>query len=1358
MQNGKNVKVFLSSTFKDMDAERDLIMNRVAPTLTQLLAPQGITVEFIDLRWGVNTQDADENERENMVLRECISEIRQSRPFFIGLLGDRYGWMPSEESWHVMLDEMTEEESIFIRGEAQEQKSVTELEILFGALMDTDALRRSLFCFRKPAVYEQMDATARRKYCNQDAEADRKLATLKQKVINGCYAASCSNNIYEYDCKWDGQTLTDLEDLGLFLCKTLHAQIMLYEGSDEVENPENEFQQMADADLLKISKEGEHYVYCDTHANILTDIAKGFDENIKPRLVYAHYGYGKTAFLCEAYRRFEQVDDLLVFIHFTQYGDTPSMVLKKWLADPRIHPQRRFSLGEDVEFGELAEEFYHATKDLEAPPLLLIDDLHLMQDVYEMMFGGLKDFCMIIATTEREKLNLFSQWDAEKLLLSPVTANEGGVIIQELMKMKGKSLPQRVLNHLMDAVSEQYGELCCGCPLWDVLMVRKLSSLTAYDYEQIRMRGDGDAAIEDYLLEIAENMCKNAPYPEQLFVVLLHDASKFVNFGFLWASIRLLAATDFGLREQDFKVFAGEYWDQLEFSALKRWLGDLLKIDLKTGVIDFAYQSYRQIVKFVKHDEDEPFENFYENITGHVGNLLYENPNDEFASREMGAMAIKNPTEQVLKAVLTSASSPVWPHLVNAAVALTDKGNEFVEWFKKVLAIESDNVVVLAKDIATYLSYTGDKKTAAEIVGIFNAEVAEQIKNGDSYVYYPHLWIDRKYEMSLLILQNSGFMFEAGDDFMGRLMLSMAEEGANTLNIAVPDHDDYKQLQYFIDDAKAFIKGDTFDIEDINFEEYEAEDLISFATYYLYTRRSSEKAEQALEAYRRKNSQVAPFSYHDIQSNILHCMLEMRRGNYDAVADYYTLLAPKMEQLEDEQAILAASTFSQLWTIVCMNNLSQEKMPQRAAEALHTFRSIMDIYLKGEMACDIQLQLSFYNLCSASEFCTERYLYHGDHQSAENLVSVLREAVNEMKHTHNNTAITTTAYSLAYSVISKFYEQYGDYNNAFYYHKQNEYAVFNNYQRFREGNPEIARRYAVALDGTSRILFQFFHEYDQAGQYSKRAITIFEELFEDHPTSVLADDLLVTTYYMMVRLKTAGKIDEAVTIGEEVLEKVDKCPDVQPDQRNKAMIFDEMGELYEKQGNIEHALSSLQAASFVLSMVLENDPDNDDKMRSYVINQVRQARVTALSAGDGMKALAFLDNAGKQVDKMTRMMPDSLKVRNIALHYYAAHAQVDMVNDEMESAGEYREKIASLLTESVFEKGHTEDFPLLIDFLRMLYKTSIDYNRLEMAEICVGLEYLLKQRAIQARMVTEENADMTSTMQLLHQIDEMKGE
>ncbi|MDD2512453.1 MAG: DUF4062 domain-containing protein, partial [Proteiniphilum sp.] len=75
----KTIRIFLSSTFNDMHAERDLIMQSVYPALQRNLADKDITVQFIDLRWGVNTQDVEETERENVVLRECIEEIRHSR-------------------------------------------------------------------------------------------------------------------------------------------------------------------------------------------------------------------------------------------------------------------------------------------------------------------------------------------------------------------------------------------------------------------------------------------------------------------------------------------------------------------------------------------------------------------------------------------------------------------------------------------------------------------------------------------------------------------------------------------------------------------------------------------------------------------------------------------------------------------------------------------------------------------------------------------------------------------------------------------------------------------------------------------------------------------------------------------------------------------------------------------------------------------------------------------------------------------------------------------------------------------------------------------------------------------------------
>ena len=54
MQKGKNIKVFLSSTFKDMDAERDLIMNRVAPLLQERFL-QKASLSSLSICDGVST-------------------------------------------------------------------------------------------------------------------------------------------------------------------------------------------------------------------------------------------------------------------------------------------------------------------------------------------------------------------------------------------------------------------------------------------------------------------------------------------------------------------------------------------------------------------------------------------------------------------------------------------------------------------------------------------------------------------------------------------------------------------------------------------------------------------------------------------------------------------------------------------------------------------------------------------------------------------------------------------------------------------------------------------------------------------------------------------------------------------------------------------------------------------------------------------------------------------------------------------------------------------------------------------------------------------------------------------------------
>ena len=89
--------VFISSTFRDMHAERDWLRNRVFPRLEEQLRQRRHHLELIDLRLGVETAQADTEEaRELLVLKVCLDEIKRSRPFLVVVLGDRYGWVPPD--------------------------------------------------------------------------------------------------------------------------------------------------------------------------------------------------------------------------------------------------------------------------------------------------------------------------------------------------------------------------------------------------------------------------------------------------------------------------------------------------------------------------------------------------------------------------------------------------------------------------------------------------------------------------------------------------------------------------------------------------------------------------------------------------------------------------------------------------------------------------------------------------------------------------------------------------------------------------------------------------------------------------------------------------------------------------------------------------------------------------------------------------------------------------------------------------------------------------------------------------------------------------------------------------------------
>lgn len=165
------IRVFVSSTFRDMKAERDHLVKFVFPQLRRLCEERGVGWGEVDLRWGIT----DEQAAEGAVLPICLEEINRCRPYFICMLGERYGWVPD-----AVPDELVEQQPWL---EEHKERSVTHLEVLHGVLNNPEMAAHAFFYFRDPRYLDRIpqDADLRDFVCEDDA-SEEKLRILKQQI------------------------------------------------------------------------------------------------------------------------------------------------------------------------------------------------------------------------------------------------------------------------------------------------------------------------------------------------------------------------------------------------------------------------------------------------------------------------------------------------------------------------------------------------------------------------------------------------------------------------------------------------------------------------------------------------------------------------------------------------------------------------------------------------------------------------------------------------------------------------------------------------------------------------------------------------------------------------------------------------------------------------------------------------------------------------------------------------------------------------------------------------------------------------------------------------------------------------
>ncbi len=125
----RRASAFISSTFADMTNERNLMVYNVLPRVKKWAFDRGIIFDIIDLRWGINDEQAKDLHH---TIKLCLQRVKDSDPIFICFLGERYGWIPPIEDFN---------QGMFDKSIAgYENLSATELEIaeaLDGIFLDS---------------------------------------------------------------------------------------------------------------------------------------------------------------------------------------------------------------------------------------------------------------------------------------------------------------------------------------------------------------------------------------------------------------------------------------------------------------------------------------------------------------------------------------------------------------------------------------------------------------------------------------------------------------------------------------------------------------------------------------------------------------------------------------------------------------------------------------------------------------------------------------------------------------------------------------------------------------------------------------------------------------------------------------------------------------------------------------------------------------------------------------------------------------------------------------------------------------------------------------------------------------------
>ncbi|MCJ8740420.1 hypothetical protein PDJAM_G00058670 [Pangasius djambal] len=548
----RGVRVFISSTFRDMHGERDVLVRSVFPELRRRAAPLCLHLQEVDLRWGVTE---DESARAAEI---CLQEVCRSQ-VLLGILGERYGLVPPRPS----LPDLPHYSWL---QSARDGLSVTEMEIRqFQAVFPDSAQSRMFFYFRSPELLSSVPEAWRDDFAAESGETAAKMDELKEWIKNNNFRVT-----ENYPCEWGGVVdgkayVKALEDFAKAVLEDLWSAIqkLSVEESDEAdltaEIKEQEVHQDAQRQQFYgraklLSKAKEKIEECQQKGGVL--------------LVEGGAGVGKTAFMAALAHALQTPNKIKktpmcdVISYSTAASQSASGVepllrcLVQWL---RKRKQQEEELPSNTPYRDLLSELLSHLKEVKKGQslALLVDGADLVHDARGQRISEWiprhipKGVCLVLSVaTDSALRNIISKNKSCTLFpLGPLLLPDRREIVQKELSVYGKKLSDSAFNNQLQTLLMKKGAVS---PLYLRLACEELRNYASFE-------------------KMKENLqCLPASLCELIQHGLIRLQSQYRGTGLNW-TLAALTVSSTGLKDRDLHFLLNLCTDLSSTRTLLNW-------------------------------------------------------------------------------------------------------------------------------------------------------------------------------------------------------------------------------------------------------------------------------------------------------------------------------------------------------------------------------------------------------------------------------------------------------------------------------------------------------------------------------------------------------------------------------------------------------------------------------------------------------------------------------------------------------------------------------------------------------------------------------------------------------------------